>query len=64
REEALTQQLIARHTLVPPSSLRMPSEPAPLEKKVNIIQLILANACNFGCTYCFEGVQGKEMSAE
>ncbi|NKQ13300.1 hypothetical protein [Pseudomonas sp. SST3] len=64
REEELTQQLIARHILVPASSLRMPSEPAPLEKKVNIIQLILANACNFGCTYCFEGVQGKEMSAE
>jgi uncharacterized protein len=64
REGELTQQLIARHILVPASAKQLPSAPAPLEKKVNIIQLILANACNFGCTYCFEGVQGKEMSAE
>ncbi|MCE8021074.1 radical SAM protein [Halomonas sp. MCCC 1A11036] len=65
RTDELIQQLIARRILVRPSdqhtTLTMPST---LEKKVNIIQLILANACNFGCTYCFEGVQGKEMSAE
>lgn len=64
REEELTQQLIARHILVPVRAGHSHGEAAPLEKKVNIIQLILANACNFGCTYCFEGVQGKEMSAE
>jgi uncharacterized protein len=29
--------------------------------KVNVVQLVLVNACNFGCTYCFEGVQGSEL---
>ncbi len=42
----------------------MTPEKSKIEKRVNIIQLILANACNFGCTYCFEGIQGKEMSAD
>jgi uncharacterized protein len=64
RADELTQQLIARHILVPARGQQLPAGPAVVEKKINIIQLILANACNFGCTYCFEGVQGKEMSAE
>lgn len=65
RTGELIQQLIARRILVRPSDQHATSTaPTTLEKKVNIIQLILANACNFGCTYCFEGVQGKEMSAE
>lgn len=65
RTGELIQQLIALHILVRSGDQNATSaEPATLEKKVNIIQLILANACNFGCTYCFEGVQGKEMSAD
>ncbi len=63
REAELIQQLMARGFLITdePSSQLTPVE---VEKKVNIIQLILANACNFGCTYCFEGIQGVEMSAD
>ncbi|MGE4242670.1 radical SAM protein [Ramlibacter sp.] len=64
REAELVQQLIARGLLIDAAHDDEPAAPTPVEKKVNIIQLILANACNFGCTYCFEGIQGKEMSAE
>jgi uncharacterized protein len=65
RQEELIQQLIARRVLVRPEQQGVsPFPEGEVHKKVNIIQLILANACNFGCTYCFEGVQGKEMSAE
>ncbi|MCY0965906.1 radical SAM/SPASM domain-containing protein [Parathalassolituus penaei] len=64
REEELIQQLIARRILVENSSPQPKKATPPIDKKVNIIQLILANACNFGCTYCFEGVQGKEMSVD
>ncbi|GAA3938661.1 radical SAM/SPASM domain-containing protein [Litoribacillus peritrichatus] len=64
RKEELIQQLIARRVLVETTKPEITFENEEVEKKVNIIQLILANACNFGCTYCFEGVQGKEMSAE
>ncbi len=63
REAELIQQLVARGLL---TDDRAPADckASGIEKKVNIIQLVLANACNFGCTYCFEGIQGKEMSAE
>ncbi|MFO7527495.1 MAG: radical SAM protein [Marinobacter sp.] len=64
RQEELIQQLIARRILVESPVPQVQEATPPIEKKVNIIQLILANACNFGCTYCFEGVQGKEMSVE
>jgi uncharacterized protein len=63
REAELIQQLLARGFFVTSEAQQEPS-PTAVEKKVNIIQLILANACNFGCTYCFEGIQGKEMSVE
>jgi uncharacterized protein len=66
RSEELIQQLIARRLIVNKEEEAESKEdvwPA-VEKKINVIQLILANACNFGCTYCFEGVQGKELSAE
>lgn len=64
RQEELIQQMIARRILVESPSPQLQEAKPPIEKKVNIIQLILANACNFGCTYCFEGVQGKELSVE
>ncbi|MDC0661372.1 radical SAM/SPASM domain-containing protein [Marinobacter sp. SS21] len=64
RTEELVQQLIARRILVESPAPKAQDATPQLEKKVNVIQLILANACNFGCTYCFEGVQGKEMSVE
>jgi len=30
--------------------------------KLKVVQLVVANACNFGCTYCFEGIQGGDGS--
>lgn len=63
REVELIQQLVVRGFLIDQSTLD-DKKTSSVEKKVNIIQLILANACNFGCTYCFEGIQGKEMSVE
>lgn len=64
RSTELIQQLLLRQILVKADGSTLPKvHPLDVEKKINIIQLILANACNFGCTYCFEGVQGKEMSA-
>lgn len=62
REEELIHQLIARKILIEDKEEKKPKK--DINKKINIIQLVLANACNFGCTYCFEGIQGKEMSAE
>ncbi|BES73120.1 thioether cross-link-forming SCIFF peptide maturase [Marinobacter nanhaiticus D15-8W] len=64
RKEELIQQFIARRVLVESPTPGVQRSTPEIEKKVNIIQLVLANACNFGCTYCFEGVQGKEMSVE
>lgn len=64
REEELVQQLIARRILLESMVSKVQHSTPQIDKKVNIIQLVLANACNFGCTYCFEGVQGKEMSVE
>ncbi|MGG7674562.1 radical SAM protein [Pseudomonas sp. WC2] len=63
REIELIQQLVARDFLITEKTPIIPAT-SEISRKVNIIQLILANACNFGCTYCFEGIQGKEMSAE
>lgn len=62
REAELVQQLLARSLLSEDDNTR--DYPVAYSNKVNIIQLILANACNFGCTYCFEGIQGKELSVE
>ncbi|MGZ0701538.1 radical SAM protein [Pseudomonas piscis] len=64
RQIELIQQMLLRQILIRAQDQGTPYPDQPVTKKVNIIQLILANACNFGCTYCFEGVQGKEMSAE
>ncbi|MBB4642718.1 radical SAM/SPASM domain-containing protein [Rhizorhapis suberifaciens] len=64
REAELVQQLEARQLLFREgqSSDRRQDETKP--PRVTVIQLIMANACNFGCTYCFEGIQGREMSVE
>ncbi|HEV2991167.1 MAG TPA: radical SAM protein [Candidatus Angelobacter sp.] len=61
----LTRQCIARQFLVPFEDGRI-SPPAVIESapKVNVVQLVLVNACNFGCTYCFEGVQGTELERQ
>jgi uncharacterized protein len=65
RREELIQQLVLRQLLVPVDRMNADPEYAPVpQNKVNIIQLILTNACNFGCTYCFEGVQGVELPHE
>jgi len=63
REAELVQQLAVRGFLVT-DEVEKNQTVLGIEKKVNVIQLILANACNFGCTYCFEGIQGKALSAE
>lgn len=63
RDAELFQQLLARG-LVRDTQDSSSELPADSGVKVNVIQLILANACNFGCTYCFEGIQGKELSVE
>jgi len=64
REAELVEQLVARHLLLRRD--KIPDIPGNSDKtpRVTVIQLIMANACNFGCTYCFEGIQGREMSVE
>jgi len=67
RTEELIQQLALRKLIVPSSEITQKSLEGSQEKKtdlVTVIQLVMANACNFGCTYCFEGVQGQELSVE
>ena len=36
--------------------------PRPPNRRVNVVQLVLVNGCNFGCTYCFEGIQGSDLT--
>ena len=62
RTEELIQQLALRKLIKPSNEVTQISLEGSQEKKtdlVTVIQLVMANACNFGCTYCFEGVQGK-----
>jgi uncharacterized protein len=67
-ESQLVRQLVARRLLVredgqaPSAALGGAEEGA--RPKVNVVQLVLVNACNFGCKYCFEGVQGADLSRE
>lgn len=63
RSAELFQQLLARGLIrnTEDNSVELPADPGA---KITVIQLILANACNFGCTYCFEGIQGKELSVD
>lgn len=67
RAEELIQQLALRQFIVPIKSARSDDE-RNINKNdaelITVIQLVMANACNFGCTYCFEGAQGTEMSVE
>jgi uncharacterized protein len=66
RYHQLLRQLILRQFLIPSTPQKHDAQAAPsfLNKQIHVIQLVMANACNFGCKYCFEGIQGKEMSAE
>jgi MoaA/NifB/PqqE/SkfB family radical SAM enzyme len=53
--------LVLRQLLVPVERMNSDPEYAPVpQNKVNIIQLIFTNACNFDCTYCFEGGRERE----
>lgn len=61
----LLRQCIARQFLVPIEDGSISPPPlVPSTSKVNVVQLVLVNACNFGCTYCFEGVQGTELERQ
>src|SRR5882724_6525677 len=65
-ESQLVRQLVLRQLLVrEPGATGEADGPGmpgiPAEAKINVVQLVLVNACNFGCTYCFEGVQGTDL---
>ena len=64
RTEELIQQLILRNLIESPHESSPSIQSNKPNNQVSIIQLVMANACNFGCTYCFEGVQGQELSAD
>lgn len=69
-ESQLVRQLVLRKLLVPENpeasgaamSIQEGGAGDGVEAKVNVVQLVLVNACNFGCTYCFEGVQGADLN--
>ncbi len=66
RNDELIQQLALRK-LITPENLSFPTNQETQvgnNNLVTVIQLVMANACNFGCTYCFEGVQGQELSVD
>ena len=50
-----TEELYQRREL----SATKPPVPA---SKINVVQLVVVNGCNFGCTYCFEGAQGADLN--
>jgi uncharacterized protein len=58
RCERLVEQLALRGFL---DQGGPPAPPAP-NRRVNVVQLVLVNGCNFGCTYCFEGIQGSDLT--
>jgi uncharacterized protein len=66
-ESQLLRQLLVRQLLVREDGEPVPSFPgaeAGAKAKINVVQLVLVNACNFGCKYCFEGVQGTDLARE
>lgn len=66
RNDELIQQLALRKLIIP-ENLSFPTNQETQVGNTNlvtVIQLVMANACNFGCTYCFEGVQGQELSVD
>lgn len=70
-ESQLLRQLVLRQLLVREDGHALPPSLGGgiggLEEagaKVNVVQLVLVNACNFGCKYCFEGVQGSDLARE
>ena len=48
-------------TELPVTSLTQPPISA---QRINVVQLVMINSCNFGCTYCFEGVQGADLKKQ
>lgn len=63
-EVRLLKQFILRQFLVPLDNPDIGTTLAAPMPKVNVVQLVLVNACNFGCTYCFEGMQGKDLERQ
>jgi uncharacterized protein len=69
-EERLLRQLALRRILVRSDNRLGDGGSDDLAKprveavKINVIQLVLANSCNFGCSYCFEGVQGADIKKQ
>jgi len=70
-EERLLDQLALRHILIQTGGdggvdNRIPdlAMPPVAPVKVNVVQLVMANSCNFGCTYCFEGIQGADIKRQ
>lgn len=67
-EAQLLRQLVLRQLLVREDGHALPPHLGGTTEdagpKVNVVQLVLVNACNFGCKYCFEGVQGSDLARE
>ena len=64
RVDRLIEQLAVRQFLVTTSESHagVESEKADHLPRINVVQLVVANGCNFGCTYCFEGLQGADLT--
>lgn len=58
RCERLVEQLALRGFL----DEGVPAAPPAPNRRINVVQLVLVNGCNFGCTYCFEGIQGSDLT--
>jgi uncharacterized protein len=65
-EGQLVQQLVLRGFLEQMNTTPEESTTAlaAAHARINVVQLVLVNACNFGCTYCFEGAQGVELDPD
>ena len=63
RRDRLLEQLLGRCFVVKVSTDEgeKPHPVTPVMPRINVIQLVMVNGCNFGCTYCFEGRQGADL---
>ncbi len=64
RRDRLLEQLLGRCFIVKVTTSNEGEKPisaAPEMPRINVIQLVVVNGCNFGCTYCFEGLQGADL---